>query len=216
MALKLHVVIAKPLRTSLQSGVVQSNLWPSEQMYSKLAAFVEWSMQPYTLPGTIFQLRDVVKHKFKLLQGIRARDYAFMFAPGAPQRYPTINRFRDQYHDFYTRAYADPPVPPPQRLKPETYRLLQAETRCRRTKNAGPPIQRQLALKDAIRSLMLAIDDRSKPEVVASPGEATDVNMVAASMKAGPPKSPPKAKAEAKAGAKTEPKPLVRKAIAKK
>ena len=74
-------------------------------------------------------------------------------------------------------------------------------------------------MKDAIRSLMLAIDDRSKPEVVASPGEATDVNMVAASMKAGPkagPKSPPKAKAEAKAGAKTEPKPLVRKAIAKK
>ena len=72
-------------------------------------------------------------------------------------------------------------------------------------------------MNDAIRSLTLAIDDRSKP--VASPGEATDVNMVAASMKAGPkagPKSPPKAKAEAKAGAKTEPKPMVRKTIAKK
>ena len=73
-------------------------------------------------------------------------------------------------------------------------------------------------MNDAIRSLNLAIEDKkeehSKP--VASPGEATDVNMVAASMKAGPPKIPPKAKAEAKAGVKTEPKPMVRKTIAKK
>ena len=147
-------------------------------MYAKLAAFVEWAMQPYSLPVTLFQLRDVVKHEFKLLQTIRARDYAFMFSPGAPQIYPTIDEFRDQYEDFDKMAYADPPVPPPQRLKPETYRLLQAEHPCRRTKNAGQPIQRQLALKEAIRSLMLAIDDRSKPEVVASPGEATDVNKI--------------------------------------
>ena len=167
-------------------------------------------MQPYTLHRrcNLLDVRDALKKEFKLLQSVRA------MTPGAPQIYPTINRFRDQYHDFYTRAYAGPPVPPPQRLKPETYRLLQASMRCRQQKNAGPPIQRQPALNDAIRSLMLAIDDRSKH--VASPGEATDVNMVAASMKAGPPKSPPKAKAEAKAGAKTEPKPMVRKTIAMK